>query len=351
MALSLVAFGAFAAAQQAQAAARSPAGAQRPAASGAPCVRDATVTGTTSVGQARSASGATVYRLSLRGSLINQYVSGPAWSPLTASATELRAHGFPTRPSSAAALASWEQAARSYRQAAPVGMCETDRHNGLTHTASSNNWAGGMTINGTTSTNTYDDATVRWTEPTFVSGCGTSGYSIWSGLGGWNSNNGLQRLTQTGTDVSSGLNSVYVWWEMLTSAVGNPEVAFTGSSIAAGHSVYSDTDYAGGTAYFFVEDETSGTYWSTSLSSYNGHAASYYYDGSTADAISEAPSNSSGIENLRKTTGTSIPYFTANGQALSHWRSWRINQVRSATVQSSSFDGVHGWTDSWKRCS
>lgn len=315
------------------------------------CTATARPAGTAAVRSPDAAATATDYRFSLDGSTVSQRVAPQGWSPLHASAATLRAYGFPPRPSGGVALANWTQAAAALRSAAPVGMCETDRYNTVTHTASSQNWAGGMTINGTTSTNTFWDATMRWTEPTFSSGCGTSGYSVWSGMGGWNEHSGQWRLIQAGTDVGSSLNSVHAWWEMITQDTGNPEVAFTGSSINHGDTVYADSYYISGTAYFFVEDETTGNYWSTSESSYKGHSASYYYDGSTADAITEAPSNSSGIMNLRKTTSTPIPYFTINEKSLSSWSSWRINQVRSATVQSTTFDGAHGWSDTWHRCS
>lgn len=333
-----------------------------------PCVTTATLTGVSPIAADGSPAPAVLtnpahaYHFALNGSDITQIVPPKGWTPVGGSAEELATYGFPARPTDSTGAAAWNDIFSHWKSAAAPGMCSTDRSAaGLRHTGTSPNWSGGMTINNTTNVNTYYDSTVKWTQPGFTAQCPSrSGYAVWAGLGGYNYNNGAERLIQDGTDVGSSLNSIFPWWELWQTNDHTTEAAFTGSGyISPGDDMYADATFnaidsgAPGTASFQVFDQTTGTSWNTEVPSYDGHTIRYYYDGSTADAISEAPTFGSTIGNLRKTAGTNFTYFTANYNDLKYFDSWALNQIDSSgyEVQDTSFDGVHAWTDYWYRCS
>lgn len=129
-----------------------------------------------------------------------------------------------------------------------------------------------MAINNTTNVNTFYDSTMKWTQPGFQSSCSSpSGYSVWAGLGGWNYNNGLQRLLQDGTDVGSSLNGIFAWWEAWSSDDHTTEVAWNYRTINPGDALYADTYYMGGSlgVGFQVIDYTTGISWNAQPTSYD----------------------------------------------------------------------------------
>ena len=122
-----------------------------------------------------------------------------SFDPHTASQEQLHRYGFPPRPKSGAALARWNKLYphRSIQYVTPT-MCSANngvRHLPRTprHTAkpavtsdTSTNWSGGIAIQ-QPQWSSFTFAVVQWVEPNFIAGCSSaSGYSIWSGLGGWN---------------------------------------------------------------------------------------------------------------------------------------------------------------------
>lgn len=285
-------------------------------------------------GGATNSAGGVMTTLSLNGSLIHQMTPPANWRPLQASNAELRAYGFPVRPTDPALLAHWKVVMGAWKRTAPPGMCATNKRNGLTHTANSPNWAGGFNESGSPTRNEYTTSEGSWVQPGFVSSApcdgslGPSAYSIWAGLGGWNSG----RLTQEGTDTGTGTNDIYPWWEALDPAHPNPEVRYATNIYvpAPGDDVDAYTSYSGGILDFFVEDLTNGTSWNSSFSSYKGDPASAYYEGTTSDFITEAPSGGrepGGLYALRKPTSAPRYYFaSSNGESLSYYYSWRIDE-------------------------
>lgn len=159
-----------------------------------------------------------LYTYDLGGVDASEVTPPPNWDPVAASAAALRTFGYPPRPILTSDLATW-QAQVSRLQPGPVGLCQTDRVNSLRHSDHSPNWAGGMSVNGTATVNTYTSSNVKWYQTGFDAVCPqgaqASGYATWSGLGGWNSD----RLLQSGTDASKGgTNRLYAWYELLDHA-------------------------------------------------------------------------------------------------------------------------------------
>jgi hypothetical protein len=288
---------------------------------------------------------------------VSEIVPPTGWHPLTATAQELKTYGFAPRPTDAAKLAHWTESMSHWKSAGTAGMCITNKTNAVSHTANSSNWAGGMSVDNSATLNDFWYADGAWVEPTFDAVCpGYSSYTIWSGLGGWNSG----RLLQSGTDTDrNATNGIYMWWEAIAPGHVNNEVQFTGDVVSPGDKVEATTYYSSGEAYLTVEDLTTGVTKTTSFTSYAGLAASGYYDGTTSDFITEAPSGGSapgGLYYLRKPAAGSTDYYYAktNGSPIADFLSWKINEVGSGTgnlMQYSNFNGSSAWADDWGSCS
>ncbi len=114
---------------------------------------------------------------------------------------------------------------------------------------------------------------------------------IWIGLGGTGGSYPTDNLVQQGiecgnTDVGTG--SAYRPWTEF--ANGQNPIAFCGYTtwtLPAGHKIYQNMSFqtSSNTAYFYVEDETSGVIHSCSRTPYSG----FHYDLNTAEWIAEAP--------------------------------------------------------------
>jgi hypothetical protein len=146
----------------------------------------------------------------------------------------------------------------------------------------------------TGSAGTYDGASANFNIPTVTNTllCTTPYFSIWTGLGGQDTSRLIQtgmiyNLGQVPQPNSSDWTSFY---ELIDSAHNNPPVNLI---IAAGKSwhvntgdiMYSQTTYSspsGGTAFLYLEDQTSGLSANVTLT-----GISAYYDGTTADAFVE----------------------------------------------------------------
>jgi len=287
---------------------------------------------------------------------VTEIVPPTGWHPLTATDQELKAYKFPARPTDAAKLAHWTESMSHWKSAGTPGMCVTGKNNSVTHTAPSPYWAGGMSVDGSATRSDFWFADGAWVEPTFAAVCpGISAYAIWSGLGGWNSG----RLLQSGTDTDYAMNSIYMFWEAIAPGYPSHEVKFTGDVVRPGDEVEATTDYSGGEALLTVYDLTTGVMKQTSFTSYAGLAASAYYDGTTADFITEAPGGGSapaGRYYLRKPTAGSTDYYFAetNLNPIADYLSWKINEVGAGTgnlMQYSNFNGSGAWSDDWGSCS
>ncbi len=300
-----------------------------------------------------------LYTYDLNGSEIPQSIPAPSWDPLTASASDLFRYGFPKRPTDLKDLQAWTARVTKLKQTKRVAsdMCETNQKAVVTNIANSPNWAGGMSINNSATVDTYTSAESEFYQTGFDYACpSTSAYGTWSGLGGYNKDG----LMQAGTLASlSSLNGIFPFWEMLDSAHENPAVAFVGNEINPGDDVDSYTSYDPGsrTVVLDVADISTGLAWSVGpIASYAGDPTSSYYDGTTVDYITEATFGGSapgGYYYLRKPhLGTTYTFRALpNGTDLQNFDSWRFNELNANLMQTSDFDGVHAWSDTWVACS
>ena len=312
------------------------------------------------------ADGGKVYTYSLDGNLIPEPVPPAGWDPLKASSDEIHQYGLPPRPSDPAALHDWSaKMSRLKFRGKPFSMCTTRNvswsvwHNNLFP------WAGGFTINYTTNVNTYYEATGAWYQTAFQSWCGNpsnSGYSTWAGLGGYNDNNGQQRLIQAGTDVShSSINGIYPFYELWNWSHPNPEVMMDGNVINGGDAVegwvYYDNSING--VYAAVIDWDTGWEWSIGPIYWYAYDSAYdYWDGTTADFVTESPScGENCYYYLRRPYLDSTYYYyaTANGQPISDFDSWQFNERNwkyngNSLMQASGYDGGHAWSDQFIGC-
>lgn len=303
-----------------------------------------------------------IYRYDLNGNLIEQRTAPIGWVATEASDIALSAFGFPPRPQDPLSLLSWASKVAAMRTPGPTGMCTTSKVNNVIRTDSSSNWAGGKLVQ---PINKYDVVYLAWKQTGFDYCPGValkaSSYATWAGIGGANS----PRLMQAGTDTSHGsVNGIYAWWEMLNYLSPNPEVAFTGSVIHPGDEVDTTTTYLPDRdqVSFNVTDRTTGVYYNAGpLELYQGQPTSRYYDGSTAEFITEAPSGGpapGGLYYLRKphllTTLMEFQFADYADPALRD--SVRVREVGPSgnLMQTTTWDGGgqdHNWETKWVSCS
>lgn len=215
---------------------------------------------------------------------------------------------------------------------------------------------------GSSGTAPYVQAKARWYQTGFDStpcAVSDSSFATWQGLGGWNSD----RLLQAGTDVSqSSLNGIYMWWETIRPGQEEPEVVF-GRAVTPGDHILSYTTYAppsstaSAAVAFTVYNETTGYPATARMSGVNGAPIILFYDGSTADYITEASSRVGGTAYLLRKPHLNTTYFayaTSNGAPIADFPATRINtdsiHPNPDYAQTSQFDGVHAWSDVWGNC-
>ena len=278
------------------------------------------------------------------------------WTPIKATDQELRTYGFPPRPTTAQALSTWTADLSTWRGAGAPGMCETALMAGVTHTATSLFWAGGMAVNGTPDTNTFWTTDDQWQQPAFGSNVCSSNatYVAWGGLGGFN-HPSTARLLQSGTMTGSNLVSNMFWEAISQPLLPNGAVKWTDSAgtVHGGDALESWVYYSNPWASLSVIDHTTGQSHNMQFSTYNGSPAAGYWDGTTAEMITEAPVAGGVILDLLKpATGQTLSTsLTVNGQPNANFPSWRILQQDSGIlVDDTNFDGIHQWLNTWKRC-
>ena len=302
----------------------------------------------------------------MSGSRIHQHIPAAGWSPRTATDAELQSYGLPARPADAAGLRDWQDMFAHYRGAGSPGLCEGRRTHALVRTQKDGNWAGGVLIPSSPGRNEYSSAKLGWYQAGFhPQACGsTAAYSTWVGLGGFSSKSpGYSQiggpstggLIQAGTDYYQPANEEYAWWEAISTTHPFPEVIFTNSwlHIHPGDQMYAWVSYTNGTAGFTVYDASTGYLWTASMSSYNNVLMSAFYDGTTADFISEAPTGSSGVLPLAEpwTGNTYFDHATANGLTIMNYSSWaEVQATTSYNIDTTSWNGVRTWFNYWQRC-
>lgn len=249
--------------------------------------------------QAGASDGSVTYQYNFADGMTAMSVTPPpGFRPLTATDTELMKYGFPVRPTSSAALASWTQAMAAWR--ATVTPRLSVQVSSTPHVVSgaytTRHWGGYFDY---TNSEAFTGAESTFAAPTVGSGCGTpGGIGIWTGLGGHVSPD----LIQSGIEAGRELGGPTVWqpfWELLNSThIWTPNLlqGSTGAiSISPGNVMFSKTTYSPattGSARFFIENETTGestAYTIGAASSGLTGPIENYYNGSTADFITEDP--------------------------------------------------------------
>lgn len=242
--------------------------------------------------QASDNKGRRYYMTSPSGVTATQTVPPAGFRPESATDTELELYGFPVKPTDAQGLARWTDRFSNYAGPGVVGYCETDRRNNTT----SGNWAGHLTY---PNSGKYVSSEAEWYQTAFDYACpGSSGYSTWSGLGGYYD---TSRLLQSGTDVAGqSINGIYPWWEAIGPNHVLAEQKFAGNTIGVSDDTEAYTTYyTDNSVSMSVYDHTKGLLYSTGrLYSIDNVSASTYYDGSSVEAITEAPGGGPAPGNL-----------------------------------------------------
>lgn len=305
------------------------------------------------------------YHYAIDGIEAQQILPPTDWMPTALRPKEADAYGLEPRPSDAAAAREWDASVRTLKVQKPGPFCVLSQSNSISHTDTSFNWGGGMNVNGTPSTDTYFSAHVRWTQPSYVAACpSASRNSIWAGRGGWNQT--TFGLAQNGTDVDGAtLNGAHFWWEILRNGSDTSEATSGAVGVSAGEYVGATTRWDSsqqGFWFYFYNFTRGQSAPGLLITNTGGGPMSAFYDGSTADYVSESPTNTATGQyfQLRKPSSAStpptisFPYALANGQAIGNFGSWRINtlhQPGSGLKQGSWFDGTNAWTNEWYQCS
>lgn len=321
------------------------------------------------------------------------------FDPHVASQDELRRYGFPARPASGSALATWNRMYPYHHidYVAPK-MCSAE--NGVRHlpprtkvlrsgTAPSEttpNWSGGLAQQQSGQAG-FTFAAVQWTEPSFKAACPTaSGYSIWSGLGGFVNGRSKWGLLQAGADNigGNGPNDDYPFWEALNqnNAQTLPEQIITNFKLSPGNKVQAVTYYrpSDHTVAFQFYNLTTNKLtelgpWKA-ISAQDGTPLGItddYYDGTTAELIAERPSVGGKPINLRQPSAPrgqahrSVFNSTAIGNdndgdaypgaAFPGWESLTmVGATNNVLSEPTGFPtdpnaSSTGWNNTWEHCS
>ena len=288
----------------------------------------------------------------------SQQLDAPVgWKPLNASDQELTTFRSMPRPVDPKGLAEWKGWASRYNDPAwyapPVECKLHDVFANVTNYAQSGNWAGGMAVDGTTFSSTYSRTDSHFYQPALGGACPNQrGWAAWTGLGGWNSGNGgIQRLLQTGVIALSN-GYVYPFYEAIATDSQNTAVINTSlGTVAVGDHVRSSLQYTASpsVAYFAYQDYNTGQSWNASITTAGGYGISHFYDGSTAEWITEETANSGGLNDLFTTTNPDNQWDYAvynNNVPIANAPTWNFHQRRNDDghlMQGSYFNGTTAW--------
>jgi hypothetical protein len=318
------------------------------------------------------------------------------FDPHAATDAQLRRYGFPARPKSGPGRARWEAFYPRHKIDYVVPeMCgnpnvtHRPRLRTMPHSqagpaaaptpAYSPNWSGGMAL-AVPGDVEFTAAFIQWNEPTFNATCpSTSGYTIWSGLGGWGADvRPVWGLLQAGVDNvgGSGPNTDYAWWEALNQNDDQtlPEQVITNMKVSAGNQVQAATYYnpTDKTVSFQIYNITTNKLvtlgpWTTIIDN-TQHVkglASDFYDGSSGDIIAERPSVNDEYVDLRRPTAGYSQFLDAelgydsDGDPYPGYQyaNWQPIVMRSDAGTDLSVPagfptkGTPAWKNTWKACS
>ncbi|MEU7060664.1 G1 family glutamic endopeptidase [Streptomyces sp. NPDC046197] len=268
--------------------------------------------------------------------------------PQTAAPATARAYGF-NAPDAPTALAAWRARYKGYRATVPSVPCLAPSRKSSLRVSYSSNWGGYVATGHSNYNEVYDDQNI----PTYSAACGSNRNTMaspWIGLGGYG---GSTKLIQQGFDAGSSdtaTTGARMWYEYLNASHQNPLV-YIGSTKRTGDVISQYMTYGSGKAVFHWYDRTTGSGWSpVTVSGLSG-----YYDGRTADFITERPFGS-----LRKFSRQTFSAAGARyGSTFKDLFKLSTTEVRLTTNGASSgaamFTNTHSTSSSfyqtWKRCS
>ena len=295
------------------------------------------------------------------GEVIRTTTPPPGFNPFTANNTLLGELGFPQPPADTSELEDWSTAMSDYTSDDPPGSTlqyvagADSRAVAAPDSFSTHyiNWAGyaAGTIN--TWSHTYVAVKGVFLVPTNTGTCSDSNeVGFWIGLGGWD--NGANDLDQQGIECGdSYLGSGSAYRPFTEFAATADPVNFCGYSswtFSAADKIYQNMSFqtSSNTAYFYLEDETSGVTHSCAVTPPSG----WGYNGNVSDWIAEAPSGTAiDFHSIRFTDA----YAELNSN--SSWVTLGSQPVNTAVAGSSSSTyciapGAIGsdkasFTDSW----
>jgi hypothetical protein len=318
------------------------------------------------------------------------------FDPHTASDSELHRYGFPPRPASPSARHRWDlmYPKKNIHYIVPA-MCQA--RSPLTHqphrtggiSAASplvglppaDTWSGGIAQQAAGKPG-YTFSDVRWTEPSFSASCPErSAYSIWSGLGGNNTDTrSTWGLLQAGVSNQGGIgpNDDYGWWEVLNQnpAKSLGEQIITTFHVSAGDQVQAVTYYnrPDRSVSFQLYNLTTNQLvtlgpWRT-IEDQNGTiagSADEYYDGTSGEMIVERPLHSGSPVDLRKPSAGYSKFLDSAlgnddngdpypGYQFPNWRrldmqAKKTNDLLTSVSGFPTKAGDQGWTNTWYSCS
>lgn len=297
--------------------------------------------------------GATHYVYNTPGGVATITVPSKQVDPMTASDAQLRANGYPPRPTQADTqrYAQWQEMVKNYN-VATGDMCvqpSTGGASGGSGNANGYYWAGEMSSS--QSLRPYTDVYGEWYQTGFKETCGdqVEASDTWVGLGGWGST--AQNLAQVGviTPVQAGGGyPLYPAWETDPGTNTWRTWSFT---VNPGDEVSAEASYYGGDVYFYIYDYTR---------SVGDNAVVQYAPGTnTAEFIDEAPKfyigNTEYQAALRHWYNDNVlwVYTTANGTYLGASWHWNLLMHLVSAENAGPDSGMtnnYEFYDDWNRC-
>jgi hypothetical protein len=247
------------------------------------------------------------------------------FNPVKASDEALATYGFPPRPTEATELAEWEKNMSLYKGTNEPQIAQTNivfgenKENCMKYESSpiltdsyftqySSLWSGYYSdVSGLN--NKYTQVQTDYNHPTITGISGNSYNNVagyWCGLGGKNS----FKLVQAGT-ADTGMQKHWAWYEYLSSIHYNPAVEITSLTINPGDSIHIYVAFSAALNHFnyYIANNTTGY----SASSVITIDANEYYDGTTAEWITEKASSSlPNFGSITMTNCKAILYTSSN---------------------------------------
>lgn len=250
------------------------------------------------------------------------------FNPLTASNEALKKYGFPLRPTNSSQLKEWTYLMEHYKKFVvpkiKIGRGENPLN--VSTAGTSTNWSGYMD-----SGHTFKKVNGTWTIPTLADNvnqdAGTAYSVAWVGMGGSTKKNPLiQAGSEQDMTVTIGSHGIRqyspyygLWWEVVPL---NYMQYITNLSIDPNDQLYVHISYNtsnSGTFRWYMENITTGY-----TTSGQKTGISSYYDGSTAEWITERPTENNALPSLADFG--SIP-FTNDTAVTSAGTSYYIGQA------------------------